>query len=165
MILDEKKGDLLDAKEAFIAQQCNCVTIKSHGLSAAIAKRWPWADVYAKRKPKSANTALEPDTPGTIQIIKGPDADSHSVVCLFAQWTPGKPGAWTDKYPKTHDDTTAAQRSEWFRQCLKAMDDCEEIDGPVAVPYQIGCGLAGGNWSTYKAVLQEAKTEFVIYQL
>lgn len=161
MILEEKKGDLLDATEAFIAQQCNCVTVKSHGLSAAIAKRWPWADVYAKRKPRSANTALTPDIPGTIEIIKGPD--DLSVVCMFAQWTPGKPGAWTDKYPKTYTDITATQRTEWFRQCLKAMD--EEIDSPVAVPYQIGCGLAGGNWNTYKAMLQEAKTEFVIYRL
>lgn len=166
MIINKKKGNLLNATEKFIVQQCNCVTTTPHGLSKTIADRFPWADVYRMRPIKSKtskNTAHTPETPGTIAIFNGPA--ELAVICMFAQWAPGKIGDWSWRYQQTYDDNSASQREQWFIDCLKLIDDDPTINSPVACPYNIGCGLAGGNWRNYKAMLKKAKTEFVIYKL
>lgn len=64
VILKVVKGDLLDAPESVIVQQCNCVTKKSLGLSKSIAEKFPFANHYATRTVKS-------DTPGNINFYKG----------------------------------------------------------------------------------------------
>lgn len=163
MIVKEVSGNLLDAEEKFVAQQCNCVTIKSHGLSRTLAQKFTWADPYALRKPAGPgrNCAAIADKPGTIRILSG--GGPFEVVCLFAQWAPGKPGDYIRYYPsKVHKDTRD-ERLEWFKKCLAILDD--KVDSPVAIPYQIGCGLAGGKWTDYRQALEDAKTEFVMYNL
>jgi hypothetical protein len=163
-ILRVVKGDLLGASEKFIGQQCNCVTVKYHGLSALIVETFPWACPYSVRKPitPTRNCASTPDKPGTIRVFSS--SSGPSVVCLFAQWAPGKPGDYAKFYPKDHDDT-AENRLKWFKECLEKIDKDEEIDSPVAIPFQIGCGLAGGDWDKYHCALKAAKTKFVIYEL
>jgi hypothetical protein len=169
-IVSEVAGDLLDAKEKFIAQQCNCLTVRSHGLSAVIATRFKWADPYSGRASVGGkrNCALPSarDAPGSVRVFSAPKDEkaSFKVLCLFAQWAPGKPGVFAKYYPRIHDDTYE-NRFKWFKECLKELDDNEDIDSPVALPYQIGCGLAGGDWSRYAKALEDAKTEFVIYNL
>jgi hypothetical protein len=40
------KGNLVEKKNVdAIVHQCNCLTVKSHGLSKQIARKFPWADV------------------------------------------------------------------------------------------------------------------------
>ncbi len=171
MIIQEKSGDILNSNEKFIAQQCNCVTIKSHGLSAVIAQKWPWANPYSSRTPtKPGNNSANNDSrdiPGSVRILRNPsasnDASAH-IICLFAQWAPGKPGAYSQYYPSYHIDN-AINRLKWFQKGLKLLDDDPNIDSPVAVPYNIGCGLAGGNWDHYRKALEDAETSFVIYKL
>ena len=46
MALEEVAGDLLEAPEQYIVQQSNCVTNYPHGLAAAIAEKFPHAEVY-----------------------------------------------------------------------------------------------------------------------
>jgi hypothetical protein len=77
----------------------------------------------------------------------------HSIICAFAQNSPGKPrGAETKQ-----------QRCDWFEKCLKAIPLPE--DAPIAVPFKIGCGLAGGDWSSYRAMLEESPRKFTVYKL
>lgn len=170
------EGDLLNADEKFIGQQCNCVTVKTQGLAAAITKRFAYGDPYGSRAAQSTNTARAEarDTPGTIRLLKPvqntltPDKDKI-IVCLFAQWAPGKPGAWAHAYPPPppsgEEDSadTAVGRLAWFKMCLDCIDESPEIDGPVALPHGIGCGLAGGDWSKYMRLLEDANTDFVLY--
>lgn len=61
VIIETTNGDLLNASETYIAQQCN-VTVKPHGLSMSISNRWIHGNIYQSRSKKSANTALKPDT-------------------------------------------------------------------------------------------------------
>ena len=70
MIIKIIKGDLLDAKEFYICQQCNCVTVKSQGLSKYISEKYSWADPYKIR--------LEHDEPGTIVELKHPSQQDNS---------------------------------------------------------------------------------------
>ncbi len=61
-------GDLLEAPEPVLCQQCNCVTILAHGLSEQIVKTFPWADVYGERETLTRNCTSKPSVPGSIQI-------------------------------------------------------------------------------------------------
>jgi hypothetical protein len=149
MILDVN-GNLLQAKEQYIAQQCNCVTTSARGLAQDIANKFPWADVYRERS--------KYDVPGTISVKSAPDGDKH-VICMFAQWGPSVCGRYASSYPQ-HDDTPT-KRIQWFQQCVDAIDALQLK--VVAVPYMIGCGMAGGKWEHYRKILMQAKTQFVVY--
>jgi hypothetical protein len=46
------------------------------------------------------------------------------------------------------------QRLKWFKATLKQIAQLPELES-VAFPYQIGCGLAGGDWKQYRAALEE----------
>jgi hypothetical protein len=170
VIIKTVNGDICNAKERYICQQCNCVTVKPHGLSKYIADRFPYANVYASRPARSANTAAVPDEPGTVVEMgyeledgaeEAPADRTPTVLCMMGQWLPGKPGVYSRCYPRTHTDTPA-DRESWFRDCLDIID--AEGYGTVAVPFRIGCGLAGGNWARYKRMLEECKTKVVIYK-
>ena len=66
MTLTTKSGDL-DAKEDYILQQCNCVACRPHGLSAAIAKKFPFAQ----------------PNPGSIQLLEDENCSTKGFVCLL----------------------------------------------------------------------------------
>jgi hypothetical protein len=160
-------GDLLKAEERYIAQQCNCVTVKAHDLSQYIADRYPYADVYGSRRPisKTRNCASKSAMPGTIQIcsssIKSKEEEPN-VICMFAQYAPGKPGAYSRYYESEYDEDNEENRLRWFQTCL---DEIEKTGiKRIAMPYFIGCGLAGGDWAKYREKLERAKTEIILYQ-
>ncbi len=171
-VRQQLEGDVLCAKEKFIGQQCNCLTMKPHGLSAAIVKRFPYADPYGLRIAESSNTAAAVcrDEPGTIRLLapKVPyDAlQDTTIICLFAQWCPGPPFKWVRAYPSCPDGNDSPEnRLKWFQACLTKIDGSPEIDSPVALPFNIGCGLAGGQWKHYLQLLEEATTDFILYKL
>lgn len=159
-IIEVIEGDLLESNEHYIAQQCNCVTTKPHGLSQSIAKKYPWANIYAQRCARSANTALKPSIPGTIDISTSPNGETR-IIHLYAQWTSGKSGSYNRYYPETFNDTMQ-NRISWFRLCLEHLDQLQLHR--VAMPYGIGCGLAGGDWPTYQSMLDLCKTNIVLYR-
>jgi hypothetical protein len=161
---EQVTGDVLDQHSDYaVCHQCNCLTIKSHGLSAAVARKWPWADVYTKRIRKTANTTSNPSRLGSIDVVVDVDDDTSNtkVVCMYAQWAPGKASdhtgyKWHHKYPPTptkNDDTKAA-RLKHFESCCRLIDSDQNITH-IAVPYQIGSGMAGGSWKAYKQILQK----------
>lgn len=163
--LEIVKGDLLKAPEEYILQQCNCLTVRAHGLSATLASKYPWADPYGDRKGiGSRNLAVLEDRPhpGTIKICQG----SPNVICLFGQHRPGKFGvSYWNSYPESNPPESPSQRLFWFRQGLKEVG--EAIRGfkrpdrvGIALPYQIGCGLAGGEWEDYLRALEVFAEEY-----
>ena len=164
VIIDTIKGDLLDAKETYICQQCNCNTIKSHGLSKSISDRYSWANPYNIRPKKSNNSTTDPDEPGTIIELEHPYEPNKFPIflCFMGQWLPGKPYVFKKYYPNTYNDTYE-NRKQWFQNCLDILD--ENKYNKVAVPYMIGCGLAGGKWTEYKKMLEDCHTKIVIYKL
>ena len=45
-------GCILQIKDVdAIVHQCNCLTVKSHGLSQKISECFPWGDIYSHRTP------------------------------------------------------------------------------------------------------------------
>ena len=55
-------------------QQCNCLTITSHGLSKTLAESFPHGDTYEGRRAIGRrNCAIQEDRvePGSIDILEG----------------------------------------------------------------------------------------------
>jgi len=160
------KGDITESECKYLAHQCNCNTVKSHGLSKTIADKWPWADIYSKRVAIGyRNATIKPSIPGTIELITNQNSDEDDkkmIICLFAQWAPGKCGDYARYYPKTYNDTKE-NRLAWFKECLAKIDELNLDE--IAMPYKIGCGLAGGNWKTYEQILESTKTRIVLYSI
>lgn len=148
MPLYRRTGDLLAVDVDHIVQQCNCLTVRPHGLSADIAKRLG-SNPYESRCPEGKrNLALVSDrgTPGSV-VITG------RVVNLMAQWRPGKIGSpYFHRYPESNPPETAEQREKWFQACLDALGAV--FSKSVAFPDHIGCGLAGGNWQHYEQMIE-----------
>jgi O-acetyl-ADP-ribose deacetylase (regulator of RNase III) len=141
-------GDLLDADADYIVQQCNCLSTKPHGLSETIAKKWPEADPYSvRRKLNGRNMAVISDraVAGTILVL-------GKVICAFGQVAMGKPG----RFDSVGRPDSAADRLNYFKACLGQIALLKPKS--IAFPYKIGCGLAGGDWPTYEAVLQAWST-------
>lgn len=157
-----KEANLLEATEEYIVQQNCCTAIRAQGLSAAIAAKWPECNPYSSRKPFAPrlNWAADPDrdTPGTIRILGG------RVICAFAQY---KHGSGKDPSSIVYPDDKES-RCVYFQQCLEKI--AELAPKSLAFPYGIGCGLAGGNWSVYSAMINDFAQKYpnisiVLYRL
>ena len=65
---------------------------------------------------------------------------------------------YSQYYPalaKYSDDTTE-KRIEWFKQCLNAISEINNIKNKtIAFPFNIGCGAAGGDWEIYYNLIEE----------
>ena len=155
MGLEEVEGDLLDSTAQYLAHQCNCVTKKSLGLSAAIFGRFPHAECYA---------TAEDRTPGTISVrgglagTGGPGTGRRGIINIFAQHAPGAPRRCSghghvggSKVVESFD--SAAMRLRWFTEALADVGRLQPRPASVAFPYGVGCGLAGGSWPAYRAAL------------
>lgn len=150
------QSSLLDAKEQFIAHQCNCITQNSAGTAKDIYDRFPYADIYAQRD--------KPSTPGTIHVA-GDGHEQRYVINIFAQYYPGKP-----KYPDSSLDGVKA-RQAYFHKCLLQIAKLPSLKS-IAFPMGIGCNLAGGDWNWYygmlkifeKYVAEKFSTKVMLYQ-
>src|SRR5579862_2431257 len=145
-----KSGDVLKATEEYIVHQCNCVTTTTAGLATAISKQFPFANPYSNRRPdpNRPSRCQQEDAakPGTRQIWRSEDGKGPAFIGLYAQYGPGRPSN------KDHD--TAKDREEWFKKCLELIDEVKGVKS-IALPWQIGCGLAGGRWATYEKIIKD----------
>ena len=156
--------DLLSAKEEYICQQTNCISVKPHGLSETIKKRFNVDPYSIRRSLNGRNIAIEEDRsiPGTIQVFD--NAFGPKIIAMNAQYGPGKPY----KYNQKQEDSFE-KRLIWFYTCLFEISKLNPKS--LAFPYNIGCGLAGGNWERdyYPAIKYFSekfpKIEIVLYKL
>jgi len=157
MSVFEENGDLLTCTADFIVQQCNCLTVNSHGLAQSIAAKFPDADTYALRRAvRNKNLAIAEDRgkPGTISIHK-------HVINMYAQWRPGPiKSPYFTRYPEYKEEPESAEmRQKWFKRCLQEISLLFPQSLTLAFPFKIGCGLAGGNWTVYKKMLEKFALE------
>jgi hypothetical protein len=163
-------GDLLKIKGEFtyIIQQCNCLCVHPHGLAEDIANAFPYANVYGKRKQMGRRNLAYPeyrDTPGTFRTYFGSKLNDPTIVALFAQYDFGKSGRDYGNRPKDYDDSNE-NREKWFKSSLFSFGEHVENMGldkekvTIYFPFKIGCGLAGGDWSHYKPMIEEFSKKF-----
>lgn len=176
------KGDLLQAKEELILQQNNCLAVRTSGLAKTITNAYPYADPYKGRKAKeNRHIAVDEDqaVPGTIQVFHAPhdDYDGPTFVSLFSQYGTGRPySVDVDDDASSDDDEekrrkhpdSIEDRCKWFSSCLEKVAGLSPQS--VAIPYKIGCGMAGGDWKRYENIINmwacaHPDMRVVLYQL
>jgi hypothetical protein len=139
-------GNLLSYIEhsnTFIAHQCNCESLRAGGLAGVI---------FSKDKCPKANIPLKDRKQGGISVC-------GSIINLYAQVHGAGPSA----------RDTAENRLKLFRKALAAaiqyVNDVAHEKGQrqtLALPYKIGCGIAGGNWELYLHEIQTSKSRVAL---
>lgn len=150
MPIQYRRGDLLAVQSGAICHQCNCVTKRGKGLSAAVHQSRPWSNLYERRGDRKS-------VPGTVVKDVDPEDASRVVYHLIAQRYPGK---------ARYANDTVDMRTAWFRKCLAILALDKSIK-ELHFPNRIGCGLAGGNWAEYRDAIIEllGKKNVVIWSL
>lgn len=132
-------GDLMDATEKYILHQTNCLSDGgAAGVARLIFNKYPHADCYSDR--------TAPSEPGTIDV-RGDGLEQRYVINLHGQFYPG--GVHD---PDSELDGTLARQQHFYKGLLQIakLKDLESI----ALPWKIGCGIAGGDWEYYLGVLE-----------
>lgn len=132
-------GDILDSDARAICHQVNCCGVMGAGLAKQIASRFPEVKrLYQKR----CFGKSKPSLLGTVQAI--PVSDSQYVLNIFGQVDYGRDRRYTD-YEALRTALSTIQ--EYFR------------GHRIAIPFKMGCGLAGGDWSTVLDIIKETLTD------
>ncbi len=160
-------GDLLEGDSDLIIQQLNCLCVSPHGLSASIARKYPYANVYKTRQAVGRRNLAIPEhrpQPGTVVISS---SESYPYVSgIFGQYDFGKAYNRNNRPPYIDNSNTIITetkelREQWFENGLAILKDWvarggyDNPDFKIGIPYGIGCGLAGGNWTNYHSMLTE----------
>lgn len=134
----------------YMCHQCNCITVSALGLAKAVFEKYPNTNTY-KNRIRNINTTFS--KPGTIDIFP-----EDKIINIYSQFFPGK--------SKDKSDTNE-KRIEWLKQCLQEIINQIPNLKSLAIPYHIGCNLAGGDWPTYVEIFTEFShnnnIEVVIY--
>ena len=150
-------GDLLNATEDFVAHQCNCMSTNAKTLAQQLFIKYPYANTYKNRIKGNKNTY---NIPGTMEIF-GNGIDKRFIINIYSQYYPS--------IAKYNNDTTN-KRLEWFVNCLNEITKINDIQNKtIAMPYNIGCGAAGGDWNIYHKIIEDfankEKINITLYKL
>ncbi len=122
------------------------------GLAKAIRKDRPWACPSKNRVPDKKGskwcTGSTKGIPGSIVVKEGQDG-KPGVVNMMAQYFPGK----VNNFARSGKREDVVQREQLVKECLADMERRQPRFKQLAFPKEIGCGLAGGNWPTYKEMI------------
>ena len=136
--------DILATRCDIIANQVNCQGVMGAGLALQIRKTHP--EVYTAYRKYCPNS----DLLGKIQVVR---TNTHLVANLFAQ----------DKYGRDRQYTDYKA----LKQCFIKLRDYAINNNlhSIALPYGIGCGLAGGSWDTVSKIIKDVfnNTSLIIY--
>ena len=150
-MIKEVKGDLLQATENIIGHQVNCQGVMNAGLAAKIRSKYPIVFERYKQLVNTHNNNKE-ILLGTAQVI---NVDENKYVAnLFGQFYYGRGQRHTD-YKSLY------QALETLKKKAK------KHNLTVALPYGLGCGLAGGDWDiVWKLIDKTFKDyEITIYKI
>ena len=130
-------GDILKAEEDIICHSCNCQVVMGGGIAKQIKEKY--REVYRQYKTLCDRTESK-ELLGSVQLL-GCD-DGKIIANLFGQENYGRNGQYTD-----YDALREALTSIYER----AINHKES----VAIPYNIGCSLGGGNWDIVYKIIKE----------
>ena len=146
-------GDLLSSDAKIICHQVNCQGVMGSGLAKQIRAKYP--HVYTKYKELCNKTKDSRDLLGTIQTISSsPEGMGNgcifdvlpTIVNVFGQNYYGINGVYTDYN---------ALRFEFRKISIMPLTKNNWYNATIAMPFNIGCGLAGGKWDIVYELLQE----------
>lgn len=126
-MLEFKIGNILDATENIICHQVNCQGVMGSGLAKQLRNRFPTLFSHYKNYVDTHDKLL-----GDVDLA---DVGTDKYVAnLFGQNFYGTDKVQTDYISLCH----ALEKTMMFAEHQKYS---------VAIPYKLGCGLAGGDWA------------------
>ncbi|MEK1828804.1 SLOG family protein [Priestia megaterium] len=145
------KGDLLASNCDVIFHQANCMNTMNKGIAKQIRITYPAAYQADSDSPLTPKEKFGTHTYASVQSLAG---KSMEVVNLYGQYKYGRSEQQTD-----YD----ALRTALFSY----LQDLQTRRGTIrhlkfGLPKNMGCRLAGGNWSLVKQILQDAADHFTI---
>ena len=144
MDIKEIEGDILDTAADVILHVVNCQGAMSSGISFELRKKWPIVfDTYINWFYEYEKSSLQGKGRGILgDVCLAKVNDFQYVANLFAQEYYGSDG-------KKYIDYDALKR------CLKTIAILP-IDGmKIAIPHNMGCGLAGGDWNVVMTIIND----------
>lgn len=142
--------DILTAKETIIVQQVNCLG-GIGGLAEQIAKKYPTSKQDYKAMVK-AEKELKGTTKGLLgETLFSSTPDGKVIANIFGQY--GVRKNKKDKTLQTNYDSLKVG-------LLKVRSFAEQGNFSVAIPYNIGCNLANGDWSIVEKDIYEVFAGF-----
>lgn len=144
-------GDLMQATEDIIVHQVNCKGVMGSGVAKQIKANFP--EVFNEYR-GHAHSHDSDELLGTAQFVFSP-SKNKIIANVFGQ------------------DSFGASRRRTFESALiwgliKVKEFAEDNNMSVAMPYNIGCALGGGDWDTVyegvQAVFSDFDRDVVLYQ-
>lgn len=136
-----KEEDLFTAPNGVICHQVNCQGAMGHGIAKTFKEKYPEA---FKEYKQQCDTSTSEQLLGTILFRQ--ESDGMYTCCMFAQ------DDW-------RGENVCNTSYEAFRSCCKEIKDClynfNMRDLPINMPYYIGAGLGGGEWTIIYSILKE----------
>ena len=144
-------GNILDSKENIICHQVNCMGVMGSGVAKVLRDKYPIIfDEYKEFCIKNEGNLL-----GEVNFVKV--EENKFVANIFGQYKYGADRKYTDY--------------KALEKGIKWVHDISQLYSlsSVAIPYKIGCGLAGGDWSIVINIIREyfeySNIECIIYRL
>lgn len=149
-------GNVLETPIEIIAHQVNCMGTMGAGLAKQIKDKYPkvesWYKIYCHKR-------YEQKILGTGQIVCQAD---HTFFNIFGQY-----GYGTSKRQTDYEAFKSGFKDAILK--YRFMDNDYKSQVKIAIPYHIGCGLAGGDWKIISKILEqlesEENVEFIAYKL
>ena len=141
------EGNILNATEDIICQQVNCIGVIGAGLAKQIITKYP--EVYKSYKQfcKGVKDGDNRNLLGTIQTIQ--TNDGKVISNLFSQYGYGRDQPYTNYMA--------------LKYCLESiLKIAIKFNNSIAIPYNIGCGLGGGDWTIIYKIIDEV---FINYEV
>ena len=131
-------GNILDVTDGIIVQQVNCQNAMGAGLARQLMDKWP---VIAERYHQFCGTMEAGKLLGACLPVRV--SERVTVVNVFGQLYYGNASKTGRRYTNYEALIGGIRRI------------CDRYPGrAIYVPYGIGCGLAGGNWSFVESQLK-----------
>lgn len=128
----KREGDVLTSSANIIAHQVNCRGVMGAGLAKQIKSKYP--KVFAEYKLLCNRCEENGDSKLLLGVVQFVESNSKIFANCFAQLN------YNARIKQTQE--------EYFKECMITLEKHarEKNLNSVAIPYKMGCGLAGGNW-------------------
>ncbi|MFP6333778.1 Appr-1-p processing protein [Bacillus subtilis] len=151
-------GNILDATEDIIVQQVNCKGVMGAGLAKAILNKYPNVKKeYQSFRNFNLNKGLtDKDLLGLVNYVRV--SDGKVIANVFGQIN----------IKKNRFDKTVYTKTEALARGLTEVKELsKQLNKSVAIPYGMGCGLAGGDWNIISELIDSIFSDYnvTIYKL
>lgn len=141
-------GDIFDSNADAIVHQVNCQGVMGAGVARQVRDKYP--NVYVEYR--ALCDRYRNNTAALLGYVLGIECGNVFILNCFAQDGYGAGGCYTD---------------------YDALAECfQTINGAfrgkrIAIPYQIGCGLGGGDWNVVSDIIETelSDCDITLYRL